>query len=474
MKPRYDVLIVGAGMAGISTALTLAHRNLSILMVDENPHTGGQLLRKTEGKKRFSPDRMKARGLALADQVRKLATDPLSGIEILSRAQVMGIFQDNFVQILHGNRIHEVTAGHVVLATGARERYLPFKGWTLPGVMSLGAAQILMKSSGVLPARQTLVGGTSPLQLALAWEILSNGGGVPTVLDQNSLLQNLGFLPLVKAHWPKAVEGAAYTARLALSGTRIRRGVKIMEARGGSELESIVIAKVNARGQAQEGTEKILPARALAVGHGFVPNVELASQAGCALVHDPELGGWVAEVAKDLTTSNPHILAVGEVTGIAGVKKSHVQGRLAGISLLEKLDRPAPGEREGMEKDKQELLAAQAAQMAYARFLNRLCRVPVESYAEIQDETVICRCEGITMGLLRQRVAQGFDTPTALKRSSRTGMGRCQGRICSPIIQDILAALKPETADGNPMAGAAPSLRSPVKNSPVRAYIGEA
>ena len=467
MKDQYDVIIVGAGMAGLAAAEVLTGTGIATLVVDENPHAGGQLLRRIEGRKKWSPDAMKPKGFALAQIIKEAAADPGSNLDLISQAQVLGIFQEHQVQILFQGKVREVRAEYILLATGARERYLPFKGWTLPGVMSLGAAQILMKSSGILPARETLIAGTSPLQMALAGEILSNGGKVRAILDENPAQENFQFLPLARRHWAKALEGGWYTARLAAARVPHRHRTRIKEALGETELEAVVTVKTDRKGRAVPGSEETIETKALAVGYGFVPNVELAVQAGCRLIHDAARGGWIMETDEDLTASQTHILAAGEVTGVAGVKKSWVEGRLAGLTLKDRLGKVPTGQRGELEKERRQLKAERSHQEAYGRFLNRLCRLPRAAYEEINDAAVICRCEGVTMATLKQRVAQGFDTPTALKRSSRTGMGRCQGRICGPVIQEVLAALNP----GVPIAGAKPALRSPVKNTPIAAYL---
>ncbi|MCG8566789.1 MAG: NAD(P)/FAD-dependent oxidoreductase, partial [Desulfobacterales bacterium] len=380
MKSKYEVIIVGAGMAALSAVQVLARAGVSVLVVDENPHAGGQLLRKTPGRKKFSPDRMKPKGFALARELKAYAADPASGIDYQPQSNVLGIFQESpghTVQILSNEKIHEIQGETILLATGARERYLPFKGWPLPGVMSLGAAQILMKSSGVLPAGETLIAGTSPLQMALATEILSNGGRVSAILDENPRRENLNFLPLLLGkgamdHWPKALEGAWYTARLAAAWVPHHYRTRIKEALGDGALEAVVTVKTDAQGRAIPGTEKTWETRALAVGCGFVPNVELAVQAGCRVIHDPHRGGWIMETSAHLESSCPGIYGAGEITGVAGVKKSYLEGRRAALALVEKLGKP--GDRAQQAREKSALDHRLAAQAQYSRFLNRLCR----------------------------------------------------------------------------------------------------
>ena len=523
MKTTYHVIIVGSGMAGMSAADTLTGHGLDILIIDENSHVGGQLIRKVPKKatlfSRIEPDVMKQKGFALVRKIKKQnlkqdRNESHHGITRRVQAQVMGIFDDNRLLIRmtsqdrqnkqnNGEKILTLQAEHFILATGARERYLPFKGWDLPGVISLGAAQIFMKSHGVLPAQETLIAGSSPLQMVLATEMLSNGGKVTALLDENNFKKKLGFLPYAMDHWPKLMEGGFHMGKMVLGRIPMRQGVRVVEAcgqRSGSQgLEAIIVAKTNVKGDVIRGTEMTYKTRSLCMGYGFVPNIELPIQAGCDTVYDKNKGGWVVLVNDRLETSIPSVFAAGEITGIAGAKKSHVEGMLAALSILERydisadnvwnnghirlpdttkhernrlIDREQDGEiqtdtKNDFQQKFRKLLSQRRRQMDYGLFLNSLCRVPSSAYAAIPDDTVICRCEEITMGAIKKSVSQGFHTTGALKKATRCGMGRCQGRICGPVIFDIMTALTQKRAEE---IGASHS-RAPVKNMPVSAFL---
>ena len=477
MKTQYHVIIVGSGFAGLSAADTLSGQGLDILVIDENVHAGGQLLRKTRKKSfcfpEFEPDRMKVKGFDLVEKIKK---NP--GIDWLFQAQVLGVFKDRRL-LVHmenikspgkkdGEKIFEVRAEHLILATGAREKYLPFKGWTLPGVMSLGSVQILMKSYGVLPARNTLIAGTSPLMMALASEIMANRGKVSALVDENSTIKKLAFLPLIKNHWPKLLEGGLYTAHMVLNRVSMLQGCRVIEARGRQGFESAITVKITSQGDVIPGTETELSAKALAVGYGFVPNIELPVQAGCDLEYLKNKGGWVVKVDDSLESSSRSVYAVGEITGIAGSKKSFLQGKLAAMSILEKMGKISISHgKKKFQKEVQRLVSLGHQQEEYASFLNHLCCVPNSAYAAIPDETMICRCEEITMGTIKKNILQGFDTLGSLKKATRCGMGRCQGRICGPVIFDIITALtqkKPEVIGFS-------LSRAPVKNVNIKAFL---
>ena len=478
MKQAYDVVIVGAGVAGIAAANTLAGHGLEILVIDENPHAGGQILRQncrvTDGFWEFDP-RLGRSGRTVSSRNIVQSLRPIQrpkGITCVHQARVLGIFLDRQL-LVHvpdprypvgsgSGRVLEIDAGSLLLATGARERCLPFKGWTLPGVMSLGAAQILMKSSGVLPARHTLIAGTSPLQTVLALEILKNKGKVTAVLDETHFTKKLGLLPLLKHHWALAGEGAMQMLRLLIRQVRFRQGVRVTEARGKNELTAVVTAGLDRKGNTVPGTFQTYPAGALAVGHGFSANIELPVQAGCALDYHTERGGWMVRVDDALETSVAAVYAAGEITGIAGAGKSFVEGKLAAVSILERL-----GKKTGPDTCVRELIRLQKQQLGYAAFLNQLCQVPASAYETIDDDVLVCRCEEISMGEIRKQISKGFVTAGSLKKATRCGMGRCQGRICQPVLFDILLALTGQT----PEQTGSPSFRVPVKNVPLEAFL---
>jgi len=475
LKAKYHVVIIGSGIGGLSAAHTLSGHGLDILLIDENAHPGGQLLRKSEASSKkffnFKPDSVKTQGFSLI----KKTKDDCSEVDRIQQAQVLGIFKDKRLLIhTQGNKnsgqIIEVQAEHLILATGARERYLPFKGWTLPGVMSLGAAQILMKSYGVLPAFQTVIAGSSPLMMVLASEILSNKGKVSAILDENPFRKKLSFLPLTQHHWPKLLEGVFYTAQMMCSRVPMVNQTRVIEARGKENLASVIVAKTTQDGHVITGTETEYVSQALTIGYGFVPNIELAVQAGCDIEYNADGGGWIVTVDKNLESSVNSIYAAGEITGIAGGKKSYIQGKLVAISVLKKLGKlNFRNKRSSFLMQVKQLHSLNHEQTTYAAFLNRLCQLPQVAYSQIPDDTLICRCENITMGTIKKAIEQGFITSGGLKKATRCGMGRCQGRICGTIIFDIITAL---TKKGPYDIG--PSLsRSPVKNVAISSFLDQ-
>ncbi|MBW2311814.1 MAG: NAD(P)/FAD-dependent oxidoreductase [Deltaproteobacteria bacterium] len=456
MSPnKYDVVIVGSGLAGIVAANRLADYNLEVLLLDENIHIGGQILRRIPqnlgvGAGR-EPSQVRRIGFRFIESVKE------KKIRVMNRTKVLGIQPEGELLIEEDEkRAYTITADIILFATGARERFLPFKGWMLPGVLSTGAVQILIKGSGVLPAKEILIAGSGPFLYAVAYEFVINKGTVLSVLEQTMLLDNISLIGRLLYQFPKFPEGLRYLAKLLISGVPIRYGTQLIEARGDTGLTEVVAARVDRSGRVREGTEKVFKTRALAVGHGFVPNIELPQLAGCELEYSQDKGGWVVRVKDDLETSIERVYAAGEITGIGGALKSITEGNLSAMGILHNLGKVSENE---YISHLQRLSKERRHHLAFGKCLNTLYKIPHGAIRSIPDETVICRCEGVRMGDIQKAIANGYDTPGALKRILRVGMGTCQGRICGPVLYDILSAYREIPAHDIPPF----SVRVPVK-----------
>jgi len=432
-RVRVDFLVAGAGIAGLSAARTLADEGAEFLVLDEYPFLGGQYLRHREG---YRPEDTRTRrsGFELLDWA-------AGREEFWTSSLIIGCYGDEGEKEVAVSREGEVVVirpGKIIIATGARERYLPFPGWTLPGVLSVGAVQALIKTSGVLPGKEGIFAGTGPFLLAAAHEFREAGGKVLGIFELNPPGRLLPFLPDL-LEWEKLREGTRYL--LSLLG-RIKFGWRAVRAEAKGEKVEVTLKKGNKRRKST--------ADFLAIGYGFSPNTELAQLCGCPVEYCPELGGFVVKTAEDLSCA-PGIYASGEVTGIGGARKSMIEGRLAALSALGKRD---PG-----------LLKARERELSFARRLNTVFSVPLHLWREIPDETIICRCEDVRMGEIRRAVEEGFSLIRELKEATRVTMGNCQGRTCFPIITEYLRALgrRPE-----PM-----SVRPPLKPVEMGIFVRE-
>jgi NADPH-dependent 2,4-dienoyl-CoA reductase/sulfur reductase-like enzyme len=434
----------------LAAAAVIEEAGLRVHRLDENPRPGGQLLRHCRKPTRGGLDPARRRGLRL------LASGTTRAIPAAPRHQVIGVFPDREILAVDaGNRLIRLKPQAIVLATGARERYLPFAGWTLPGVMGTGAAQILVKSHRVLPARRLAVAGAGPLLYAAAADTAAAGGRVVALLDQAGWRDQWRLAMALSRQPTRMLLGASYLIRLRLHGCRVHWGWRVNRAEGEGRLKRVVAVRSHASGR-PAGGPVIFPADGLAIGWGLVPNLELAIQAGCRLSCDIQRGGWVVDTDQRLETTVPGIFAAGEITGIGGGAKALVEGELAALGVLSHLGRPlgrqAAARRRRLEDRRRR-------ELSLGRALAAACRVPPEALAGIPDDTIICRCEDVTMGEIRRAVFAGAGSLPALKRTLRLGMGVCQGRTCGPIVEDLLSLLNGPSRDP-----AAPwSARAPIK-----------
>jgi NAD(P)H-nitrite reductase large subunit len=295
----------------------------------------------------------------------------------------------------------------------------------------------------------------------VAAEFLRNGGTLISVLDRGGGRGKFLMLRSGIHQLSKVMEGALDLMRVFLAGIPLHLRKAVVEARGGTELDGVVVAEVGGDGDILEGTERIYRARSLAVGYGFTPNIELAQLAGCAVDHDPAKGGWVVRVKDDLETSVDRVFAAGEITGIAGALKSLHEGELAAYGMLRKMGREVDSNR------MTRLKGERTRHLRFGKYFNALHRFPSRAILSVPDEATVCRCEGVRMGDLKRAVMEGHDTPAALKRALRIGMGNCQGRTCAPFVYDILSALTRKPEKDIPLL----SVRSPVKPVAMHSFL---
>lgn len=465
-KSQFNIIIIGSGFSGIVAADVLADYNLSILLIDENIHIGGQLLRRIPDRlgeySSHKPDKIKQTGFRFVDKVRD------KKITLMNKTTLLGVYENNEILIEY-NREKTLTLkyGLLLFATGARERFIPFKGWTLPGVYSAGMMQVLMKSSGVLPAKTMLMAGSGLFLFAAANEFLGSGGKLLGIMEQSPFWNKVKFFPQLFHQLPKFLEGGKYLSRIYLSKVPVHYRRHIIEARGDKHLEEVVVGKLNRQGKFISGTEKTYQTDALAVGYGFVPNIEAPQLAGCELEYSQEKGGWTVQVNDRMETSVENILAAGEITGVGGAQKSLNEGRIAAYSILEKLGVEDKSRLVSMYK---KLKRQRKHHMSFVKCFNSLYEIKPETVLEIPDDTIVCRCEYIDMKSIKNAVDMGCHNPNALKVSTRCTMGPCQGRTCAPVIYDILQTL----CSKSPEAMGLFSVRPPFKPVSIRALNRQA
>jgi D-hydroxyproline dehydrogenase subunit alpha len=391
-----DVAIVGAGPAGIAAACAAAEGGARTVVLDDALGPGGQIHRHRPG----SPPPPAA--LPWLERLARSGADVRFGASVFDAARVGDSAFRLHAETREGSL--EVSARRVVLATGARELFLPFPGWTLPGVLGAGGAQALWKSGADFSGRTAVVAGSGPLLLPVAASLAKAGARVALVVEQASAAAIARFtLGLLRAPG-KLREAVRY--RSGFAGAPYRTGRWIARALGGDRLEVVVVS------DGRRETE--MACDLLAVGFGLVPNTELARLLGCAM------RGGAVEVDARQRTSVPGVACAGEPCGVAGVEAALAEGEAAGRDAAGRLD----------ERSARILARRRRAGRRLAARMASAFRPRRELAALAGPETVVCRCEDVSL-----RSISGCSSVREAKLVSRAGMGPCQGRVCGPALE---------------------------------------
>ena len=391
-----DVLVVGAGPAGLAAAYRAAQNGARVTVVDDNPAAGGQIWRGEQQKPTSAEAGRWFEKLRSVD------------IQLLNGARV-------FQQPSGGTLLAETRAGicelsyeSLVLATGARERFLPFPGWTLPNVMGAGGLQALVKTGMPIDGKRVVVAGSGPLLLAVAAYLRKRGADVLLIAEQASSIRLARFMAGSVGKLSQALD-----LKRQLKGVRYLEGCWVAEAHGADKLESVTLNRGGKRWQ--------LACDYLACGFHLVPNVELAELLGCTI---DRVGLRVDEFQR---TTVAKIYGAGELTGIGGLELSLIEGEIAGLAAIGKHD-AARG-----------LFSTRNKHRRFAKLLNQTFALRDELKQLAEPETIVCRCEDVKFA----RLAEQHSWREA-KLQTRCGMGPCQGRVCGSAVE-FLFGWRPES-----------------------------
>ena len=466
------VLVVGAGPGGLAAAEAAAGAGARVTVLDERPEPGGQYYKQLAPSHDFADagaaDRQYADGRALIDRVRR------AGVQIVSGATVWSALADSDVDgfdvgvVRDGRSIRYLTR-QIVVAAGAYETAYPMPGWTLPGVMTTGAAQTLVRAYRVAPGARVLVTGNGPLNLQVACELARSGVDVAAVAEAAPRpgLSRAGTALRAAAYAPDLVrDGLRYLRELARHGVPILHGHAMTRAEGAGAVERAVLARLDRAGRPVPGSERTFEVDTVCLGYGFSSSIELTRLLGCRHEYRPGPFPGLAPVRDaNGAASRPGVLVAGDCGGVGGARVALSQGTLAGIEAARRLGHLCGGDAAARGTAARRGLARG---LAFQRALWRLFEAPSLD-ALVTADVVLCRCEGVTVGSIRSRIANGDDEAGVLKRTTRAGMGRCQGRYCARAIARACAS----AAGGGPDERDWFAPRFPVKPVPALALAKE-
>ena len=417
-----ELAIIGAGPAGLAAATLAAELGLETVLIDEQPAPGGQIYRAIERAEPSTPlDADYLAGRPLVAALRRSHVDYRPGSTLWHLDPEGALFLET------GGRTEILTARRILLATGALERPVPIPGWTLPGVMTAGAAQILLKSSGLVPEGRLVLAGQGPL-LYLAAAQLARAGAEPIALFETAPLDNyLAAMRPLGGLWAgrqMLIKGLGLISAIKRAGIPIRRGVRGLRAVGHRRLERI----------AWEDGE--LAADYLLLHEGIIPNVQVSLALQLRHEWDEAQLCWRPSLDDWGQTSLPNIAIAGDGGRILGAEAAVLSGQLAALDAAMWLGHIGAAERD---RRAAPIRLALDQEQTARRFLDRLYRPAPAVMVPDEDETIACRCEEVSVGQIRRAARLGAQGPNQIKAFTRCGMGPCQGRICGPVVAAIAA-----------------------------------
>jgi NADPH-dependent 2,4-dienoyl-CoA reductase/sulfur reductase-like enzyme len=437
LRDLYDLAVIGAGPAGMAAATTAAAHGLSVLVVDENAGPGGQIHRAItstplEGRAVLGAEYWA--GLAPARDFLASAVDYARGAKLFSllpASDEPGGPAEIELGVSLGEAAQTLQAKEVIVATGALERPFPIQGWTLPGVLTAGAAQTALKAHGMVPDGRVVLAGTGPLLLLIAAQIQAAGGQIDTILDTTPA----GSWRAALAHAPGFLRSPYLAKGLRLllrgRGARVIRGVTTLRAEGEGRVASVAYECGGKGGR--------IDCDMLLLHQGVVPNTAITNAIGCAHDWDAAQLCWVPRLDAWRRSSVPGVSVAGDGGGIAGAEAAAESGKLAALGAASRLGKLPEAERDRLAAPVRAALARWTAARA---FLDALYR-PADSFRiPADDGTIVCRCEEVTVGQIRAAVARGVTGPNQLKVFTRCGMGPCQGRLCNLTVTELVASLR--------------------------------
>lgn len=427
MNRNMDLIVIGAGPAGMSCALAARRCGLDVAVVDEQPVPGGQLFRNITSRlaQTFHDDRELKTGCDLVRDFEQCGAVHIPG------AVVWGMDTHNVFYSQDGES-RKLTGSFIAVACGGMERPVPFPGWTLPGVLSAGGADILLKSGGTFgqDGEPVVLAGNGPLLLSLACHLLEKKVPIAGWLDTGNWTQRLlsaALMPAAVLDMPYLARGIGMFWRIVRSGVRIVSGVRNIQALGSERVEKVRWSS--------GGTDHELTAGTLIRHEGIIPRTHIANSLGAKLCWDKVQRYWYPACNEHGQSSIPSLFFTGDSSYVHGGDASLLKGELAGIEVARKLKVIDAGEAAYRSRSARNAL--RKLKIARAYLLHSFA--PSAQIFDVPDDTMICRCECVTAKDIRQAVQAGFLDVNEVKRVTRCGMGQCQGRMCGQALAELVA-----------------------------------
>ena len=432
IKQHYELLIVGAGPAGLACATSAAESGVDVAVIDEQKQPGGLIYHNVGAVSAPLTDYLGkdyTRGRVLLERFQN------SGAQAIQDASVWYLDEQLQTGILLDGESHFIDSQQLLLAGGAQERPMPVPGWQLPGVMTAGAGQILLKSAAMLPEDGVVLAGNGPLLLLLAWQYLNAGVRIQALVDttpEGCFSKALGKLPAAWAASDYLLKGLRLKAAIKKAGVPVYKYASNLHIHGKTAIESLSFETPASGNNTQQ---RHLQTSVLMLHQGVIPNLRLPMAAGCQTRWDDLQQCWVAEVNEWGQSSVQQVMIAGDGARIGGGRVAELQGHLCGLQAA-----CALGKLDAVERDQRarKIRKSLKRHLSIRPFLDQLYP-PAPAYLLPGDDTLVCRCEEITAGQIREATRLGCTGPNQVKAFTRSGMGPCQGSQCASTVAALIA-----------------------------------
>jgi NADPH-dependent 2,4-dienoyl-CoA reductase/sulfur reductase-like enzyme len=424
-----QLIVVGAGPAGVRAAQTLLAAGLRPIVIDESKRDGGQVYRRQPANFNRPYAALYGTEAKRAESLHQAFDALRARVDYRSNTLAWNI-QDHHLHVVEGGVSSAVRFDALIAACGATDRLMPVPGWNRAGVYSLGAAQIALKSQACAIGQKVVFAGTGPLLYLVASQYVKAGAQVAAVLDTSKAGLRLKALAKLMSRPSTLLKGIQLTSGLRRSGVVVEAGVTLIEISGNasSGVESI-------RVRTAAGAERIYACDAVGLGFHLRPETQLADIARCSFFYEAQSRQWLPTVDVDGRTSVAGVYLAGDGARLFGADGAEAAGELAALAVLKDLGRPS------QEKRAAQLRKTLARMDRFRKGLTEAFPWPANFAANLPDSTVVCRCETITAREIRNAVQEkGAHEINRVKAFSRAGMGRCQGRYCAHATAEIVAA----------------------------------
>jgi len=470
MIKLFELAIIGSGPAGMEAAISATENGVNTVIIDHFPKAGGQYFMQLPEKfSSLAETETEIKGRHL---IKKFLSQKVTQIQ---GALIWGIFKDeneeDWLIGLFGPSVPKfVRAKKIILANGAYDTPVAFPGWTLPGVITCGAALIFLKSQRFAPGTKAIVSGTGPLLLSVGAHLIEAGVEVLAICESNQILPK-GFLHglTMFSHLHRVKEGAKYFSTILKNRVSYKTGWSVKEVKGQNRVEEVSITKLDRNGRPIPGKQITHKADLVISGYSLTPNTGLARMIGCEFKYQANKGGWIPHRNERMQSSIPEIYIIGDGASIGGAENAQLEGKIAGIDVAFQTGHL---NQEIAQRKISDLQPQLKNQKRFGVLYSDLFTPKPGLISLANDETILCRCEEVTFGEVKKAVEMGAKTIGEVKMLTRAGMGNCQGRMCEHSISNAIVEALSSEFDNREMIGFN-SIRPPLHPLPA-IYLAEA